>query len=173
MRPFACGVCDEVFNCRDDFDNHYIIHSIENPHVCNVCGKSFKLQRSLHVHSHTHSKKKPHSCYVCNLGFTRKYRLLNHYLSHYKKEAPSSEPVKKKRTQKTKKTARRRATASDKEVHMCDMCYMEFPNKHDLAKHYGEHFNEKPFKCPICNKGFSEQWRLSRHGIYHNAQASQ
>ncbi|XP_055079713.1 zinc finger protein 850-like [Periophthalmus magnuspinnatus] len=55
--------------------------------------------------------------------------------------------------------------------HRCPHCkdrWFRGPNK--LARHMRVHTKEKPFKCPICDKAFSQSYHMKRH---HRVQHSQ
>lgn len=39
----------------------------------------------------------------------------------------------------------------------------------DLRKHFSKHLNEKPFKCEVCNRGFSRKDNLRTHMKTHRA----
>ncbi|XP_072319957.1 uncharacterized protein [Eucyclogobius newberryi] len=55
--------------------------------------------------------------------------------------------------------------------HRCPQCkdrWFRGPNK--LARHMRVHTKEKPFKCPICDKAFSQSYHMKRH---HRVQHSQ
>jgi len=42
-------------------------------------------------------------------------------------------------------------------------CEMMFQKSTSLIVHYWRHNNVRPFKCNLCNKGFTQSGTLSRH----------
>jgi uncharacterized Zn-finger protein len=53
------------------------------------------------------------------------------------------------------KARRRRKTS--KEERICPVCAQAFKKAEHLARHLRSHTKEKPFNCPVCNKGFARQ----------------
>jgi KRAB domain-containing zinc finger protein len=45
----------------------------------------------------------------------------------------------------------------------CPVCHKQFIRKQDLEKHERVHTGEKPFKCDICDKYFSQSGRRNEH----------
>lgn len=39
----------------------------------------------------------------------------------------------------------------------CEICPNSFARHEHLARHMATHTDEKPFKCPVCNKGFARK----------------
>ena len=45
----------------------------------------------------------------------------------------------------------------------CDLCEKGFTESGKLIKHKQSHTGEKPIKCDLCEKGFTESSKLPRH----------
>ena len=52
---------------------------------------------------------------------------------------------------------------SDQRPHKCPDCDKAFKHKHHLTEHKRLHSGEKPFQCPKCLKRFSHSGSYSQH----------
>jgi uncharacterized Zn-finger protein len=49
----------------------------------------------------------------------------------------------------------------------CRYCGKLIRNKFDLSIHERSHTGERPFVCPVCNKGCSTKSNLKAHAVVH------
>ncbi|XP_023033919.2 homeotic protein spalt-major [Drosophila willistoni] len=49
----------------------------------------------------------------------------------------------------------------------CGICYKTFPCHSALEIHYRSHTKERPFKCNICDRGFTTKGNLKQHMLTH------
>ena len=49
----------------------------------------------------------------------------------------------------------------------CDYCGRVFPYPSAMEKHIRSHTKEKPYKCGICDKAFTQQYNLCQHLLTH------
>uniref|UniRef100_A0A1A9WZ57 Homeotic protein spalt-major n=1 Tax=Glossina brevipalpis TaxID=37001 RepID=A0A1A9WZ57_9MUSC len=49
----------------------------------------------------------------------------------------------------------------------CGICYKTFPCHSALEIHYRSHTKERPFKCSICDRGFTTKGNLKQHMLTH------
>ena len=48
----------------------------------------------------------------------------------------------------------------------CNICFKTLACSSALEIHYRSHTKERPFKCPVCNRGFSTKVRVSKQSHY-------
>ena len=49
----------------------------------------------------------------------------------------------------------------------CEICDKTFTESWKMEEHLEHHGNERPFKCSICEKGFYMKWRMEKHTSDH------
>lgn len=69
---FECLICHKIYNDRQMFRYHSIIHSGKRPWSCEVCKKTFQRNTSLNIHKRIHQIRKNLKC------DTYKAQLMNH-----------------------------------------------------------------------------------------------
>ena len=58
-----------------------------------------------------------------------------------------------------------REKGETKSDNICFICYKTFRDKFNLKRHIRYHTGEKPFKCPICRRGFTEKASMQKHYV--------
>ena len=51
--------------------------------------------------------------------------------------------------------------------HICEICGKRMLKKSDLERHYRVHTGDRPFRCPACNRYFSQKHNLYLHRRQH------
>ncbi|XP_068120397.1 zinc finger protein 335 [Hyperolius riggenbachi] len=124
------------------------------PFICRVCGSRFLTQEdyTFHVNSHDGSDPQTFRCQQCNYQCRRWSSLKEHMFNHQ-----GSKP------------------------HKCDQCDYTSVYKKDVIRHSAVHKQERKKKplltsknttypCPICNRVYSMQKRLTQHMKSHSSE---
>lgn len=170
QKSFACNLCDEKFEFEyllkwhviykhkvvSNEDNKTQTRTVEKVYKCTfpTCKESFSNATNLtnHVRIHLPLKIKPYDCATCGKTFRELGNLKRHVLVH-----------------------------TDEMPFACEMCDKKFRWKQNLKRHIVRHIAaqdkqakkqcaaDKSYKCTFagCNKSFSAQTHLTKHGHSH------
>lgn len=140
---YLCSECKKCFARLDSFKQHFATHDQSFALACPECDAKFAWASTLRRHRQKlHNlppvaadlKKLP--CQLCpGATFKDKHHLKVHTERHHLKLKD----------------------------HYCQICSKAFYAKDDLTNHLRIHTGEKPFKCSVCDKGFSHRSHRLRH----------
>jgi len=113
---------------------YFFLHfHIGKVYGCADCSKSFCTEADLKRHVAVHLDNKPFKCDKCQKTFTCKSSLNVHRRNHGEKKFA------------------------------CSYCNMHFHVPTDLSRHVTVHTGERPWRCAVCDKGYSCKSTLSVH----------
>lgn len=115
---------------------------------CDVCGAEFKSHKSLLNHEEIHKNETEVPCHICS----KKFRSIRHVKMH---------------VYHTHKRRNGKALTTKIDPAMCDICGKWFKFKCNALRHREIHFDEKRFKCSVCNMKFRHSSSLKRHMTSH------
>ena len=171
-KPYDCNQCTKSFYLQEDLMNHLEEHKNERPigrrpFKCSECDKAFVQKRTLVNHMQKHhpnpteeDEDSIHQCGNCTLSFATQDELNTHeILIHTEDKAKVLTRILDKRLRKQKKDPKE----STINRLQCGECSMSFRTEEELTTHEWSHIGDKPHKCQMCGKGFSQTSSLEDH----------
>ncbi|RUS77117.1 hypothetical protein EGW08_015133, partial [Elysia chlorotica] len=168
-----CYICGKRF--RTPFarnSHHYTEHTEEERKqhnvvvkmfTCDICGRTLRLEyKNSHLKQHKSLSERLTVCELCGKGFLRLKQLKMHIIKHHGEEGSSV-------LTQDEKAILERSLQMEKEIelkHACDICGRKFRFSSTLGYHKKTHtgnWEEKPYKCGICGKGYVSEHTLQLH----------
>ncbi|XP_067304806.1 zinc finger protein 1035 [Pseudorasbora parva] len=169
---YQCPICPESFYQALDLANHLSVHS----HMCSVCNMTFPTKKDLDEHEQCHlTAATQYECTECGDSFLGSDAFRKHHCSNRKfldkRHSESSVSSSKKQSS----GAPFQAGDEEEEVDVgedfiiCPICKRRFSSNSSLMEHHKKHHEDpRPFKCLVCNKGFTKKRYLTQHQQIHS-----
>ncbi|XP_055331782.1 PR domain zinc finger protein 10-like [Paramacrobiotus metropolitanus] len=136
---YRCPVCEKVFATYGKMSTHHRGVHKEPDAACTICNKTFRDRSKLQVHMRTHEKTYEFVCDTCGKAFNQKKELDGH--------------------------RRRMHDAAGRKV--CRLRYQEARSRGQIQGYVNPRkrmaYEEFPYKCELCRKGFLFEGKLNRH----------
>ncbi|XP_053373438.1 zinc finger protein OZF-like isoform X2 [Mercenaria mercenaria] len=161
-----CKVCGKNLCNKQTLKDHMNIRNGLRPCVCEECGKSYKDNGSLSCHKKSHDIKES-VCPVCSKAFMCMSYLKIHMKTHSSERKFKCEICSKTFVQKSHLNKHIKCIHDKIKDHVCDVCDKAFSDKWKLVLHKRNHTNERPYVCEICRKTFKDGSYLNIHIRYH------
>ena len=158
----VCPMCDKIMGSRSDLVKHVRIHTGEKPYSCGYCPARFTQLGSLRAHETRHTGVKPFKCDICQRAFSIKERLKVHMRIHTG-EKPFHCDLCEKTFARGSQLIQHKRTHTGVKPYSCTYCNMKFAFATNLKLHEKKHSGIKDFECPRCYKGFVRQDALRKH----------
>lgn len=164
----VCRVCGWQFTKVSHLTAHMYVHTGRRLHSCEVCSKTFTRKGSLKLHRLQHLDEKPYQCDICRKTFLQARYLRAHLLVHRRQEA-SSLPVEPELGDAAPPASAPVFPAvfgtamPTPDLSVPEPEAVESPESSSGATPSGS----SPHRCPVCQKGFSQPYKLRRHLVIH------
>ncbi|NXO96126.1 ZN335 protein, partial [Certhia brachydactyla] len=149
------------------------------PYLCRICGSRFLTHDDLRFHVNSHEANDPQlfKCLQCSYRSRRWSSLKEHMFNHvgskpYKCEECSYTSVYKKdvirHSTVHSRDRKKRADPPPKlNSFPCPVCNRVYPMQKRLTQHMKTHSTEKPHMCDKCGKSFKKRYTFKMHLLTH------
>ncbi len=173
MKKYKCNLCDHRFSTKHNLKLHLQnIHQSQDErkrYACNICSKSYSHSLSLQVHMNCHNKRKIFKCTICAKSFLSNDGLKYHSAVHKKLKAFECQNCPAKFITKGKLAEHIKQVHENKIRYKCPICQKTYSQKGNLLIHTRRHTNEQKSKCPHCPFMADSKRDLDRHLRVHFA----
>uniref|UniRef100_A0A8D0H1S3 Zinc finger protein 335 n=1 Tax=Sphenodon punctatus TaxID=8508 RepID=A0A8D0H1S3_SPHPU len=149
------------------------------PYLCRICGSRFLTHEDLRFHVNSHEAGNPQlfRCLQCSYRSRRWSSLKEHMFNHvgskpYKCEECDYTSVYKKdvirhSTVHNRDRKKRTDPAPKLNSFPCPVCNRVYPMQKRLTQHMKTHSTEKPHMCDKCGKSFKKRYTFKMHLLTH------
>ncbi|XP_077438367.1 zinc finger protein 335-like isoform X2 [Vanacampus margaritifer] len=155
------------------------IKPLLRPHNCWICGSRFLTQEDLRFHVDSHEGNEPElfKCLQCNYHCKRWSSLKEHMFNHegtkpFKCETCDYSSVYRKDVIRhsavhNKEKKKKTDVMATATEFPCPVCQKVYPMQKRLTQHLKTHSAEKPHMCDKCGKSFKKRYTFKMHLLTH------
>ncbi|KAL6432545.1 hypothetical protein ACFW04_006842 [Cataglyphis niger] len=170
-----CTVCNKVFKCQQDYDNHKYLHEnliTEMSKRCGHCKEVYHNRKDLLNHiSESHEGRLLFQCSTCDKMYEKWSSLDIHEATHKIDKPYLCDLCGKsfKHSNNLRGHKRIHLDESIKKRHMCETCGKAFRSRFHLREHMNQHNGNRPYSCEQCGKAFYKRIQLRQHKLSHGS----
>ncbi|GFQ69652.1 zinc finger protein [Trichonephila clavata] len=141
-QKYQCEACPKYFYTKAELIRHNRVHTGERPYGCDVCSKRFKTEVGDEFNQD----------FILQIVTQSHTHIAFDFLQRSQSNtfSTSSNIVLRKETFQS---------------YPCHVCNKLFNRKDNLERHLRVHTGEKPFKCEICSRSFTNTARLPKKSL--------
>ena len=169
-RPYECSLCPMKFSAPYDLNAHVKIHNTDTPFLCKPCGLAYPTLRLLTYHKNEakcHSNDVFH-CDQCEAKFRTHLQLTRHLLEHREERPYKCRVCQKGFKQLATLYSHKKVHMVKEKKFICELCGAAFRDKSALTVHIRRHTGETLFTCEKCGKGFATRNTYFQHLRVHD-----
>ncbi|GFX38188.1 zinc finger protein 112 [Trichonephila clavipes] len=175
-RPYKCPKCSNSFADPATLRNHARVHTRETPFVCEICKRGFSQIGNLKRHMAIHVEKVINASsmkFIKDKKDANDDRVLEETTSQELKalsapESPQNPDTLELKIYESVDDKKRKKENGKFTLHVCHICGKKYTWPHDLNIHMRVHTGEKPYKCDLCDRRFSQSGAVQIHKNRHH-----